>query len=337
MRKNSSSSISRRTMLKGVALAGAGLVCAPQLVCASLAGASMHTQTRLLLGTFVTLSTRHTSATKAEEALGRTFEHIASLEAELTRHKSSPLTELNSTGKLKNAPQHLTYLLQQAQEVHTLSQGSFDITVAPLLDVYRNAKQKNASFSIDSKDINAAKALVQAKEVHLQGTSIELGRSGMQLTLDGIAKGYIADKASEILTSLGMDNHLVNAGGDIRVSGQKSSTQPWRVGIENPARNGNIVTSIALRSAIATSGNYEMYYDAEKKYHHLIDPKHLQSTNYNVSVSVMAPTALEADALATALSAMPTQQALNLINNLPQRECLLISKSGQIHMSKNWG
>ncbi len=329
--------ISRRVFLQGSALLGATLLVQPQSALASLAPkATVHTQTRLLLGTFVTLSAVHESKTRAEEALGRAFETIVALEADLTRHKSSPLTELNTQGKLLNAPQSLVHVLQNAQRVHSLTSGAFDVTVAPLLQVYDKAKNPSGSMRIDTADVRAARELMQAQEVHLSPDHVRLGRTGMALTLDGIAKGYIADMASATLTKHGVTHHLVNAGGDIRTSGQKAAQSPWRVAIENPARTGETLTSLDLNGAIATSGNYEMFYDAQKKYHHLIDPKHAQSTKYSTSVTVTAPTTLEADALATALSAMPTHTALELVNSLPGRECLIIAGK-QVLTSRTWG
>ncbi len=335
--KHKSFSNGRRAFLTGAAITGAALLCKPSLALAALANSEeIHTQTRLMLGTFVTLHAVHSSKALAEEALGRTFERISQLEAELTRHNSSPLTELNAQGKLLRAPQHLLNVLQHAARIHNLSKGTFDVSVAPLLNVYGKAKTAHDNFSPDAKELLAAKELVNAQEIHVSHDHVRLGKSDMRITLDGIAKGYIVDKASETLTELGIDKHLVNAGGDIRVSGQKNTHSPWRVGIENPQHKGVTIRNVDVQSAIATSGNYEMFFDKSKKYHHLIDPKLLQSAQYSASVSVIAPTALEADALATALSAMPSSNALTLINNLPKRECMLISAQGHVLTSHNW-
>ncbi len=328
--------MSRRGFLQGSALAGAALLVQPTMALAGLAPkATLHTQTRLLLGTFVSISAMHESQALAEEALGQAFATVSALEKELSRHKSSALTELNATGKLMHAPQSLIHVLQQAKRVHNLSAGAFDITVAPLLDVYRKAQNPHGEMHLDAAQLQAAKELMQAQEVHLSPDHVRFGRQGMAVTLDGIAKGYIADKASEVLSAHGIQNHLINAGGDIRTHGQKAAHTPWHVAIENPMRKGENLTSVYVQGAIATSGNYEMYYDAHKKHHHLIDPKQAQSTQYSTSVTVMAPTALEADALATALSAMPTAQALTLVNNLPERECLLVYGK-QIITSQGW-
>ncbi len=346
MTQDSLKNVSRRALLKGGSLMGAALLCQPLL--ASIVpheafGSALkedfgqvHTQTRVMLGTFVTLSAVHKSKTLAEEALGQAFEAIQALETELTRHASSPLTELNRSGKLLAAPQHLMHVLQKAQRVHTLTEGAFDITVAPLLQAYKQGQNPQGNMRLDAQAVREAQELILAKEVHMSADHVRLGRQGMMLTLDGIAKGYIADQASQVLSKHGISNHLVNAGGDIQAQGQKSSTTPWRVAVENPARKGTALTTIALQGAMATSGNYEMFYDAQKKYHHLIDPRRSQSAQHMTSVTVTAPTALEADALATGLSAMPPKQALSLVNSLPGRECLLINMHGHVFTSHRW-
>ncbi len=328
--------ISRRGFLQGSVLAGAALLIQPVSALASLKPATVHTQTRLMMGTFVTISAMHESQSLAEEALGKAFERMASLEAELSRHSSSALQELNRQGKLFSAPQSLVHVVERAQRIHSMTSGAFDMTVAPLLDVYRKAQNPQGSMQLDAGEVRAARELMQAQEVYVSADHVRLGRAGMALTLDGIAKGYIADMASEVLSKAGVHHHLVNAGGDIRVSGQKSEQGAWRVAVENPARNGQVLTSLNLRGAIATSGNYEMFYDADKKHHHLIDPKQAQSAQYSVSVTVTAPTTLEADALATALSAMPAKAAVQLIESLPERECLIVNGK-QILTSRGFG
>ncbi len=348
MTEESLKNISRRTLLKGGSLMGAALLCQPLMagVMPSHAFAStpkatedfgqIHTQTRIMLGTFVTLSAVHKSKTLAEEALGQAFEEVQALEAELTRHKTSPLTELNASGKLLAAPKHLMHVLQRAKRAHDLTKGAFDMTVAPLLTVYRQGQNPQGKMHLDAQDVREAQKLIAAHEVHISVDHVRLGRHGMMLTLDGIAKGYIADRASHILTKHGITNHLVNAGGDIQAQGQKSSQAPWRVAVENPTRNGAIITSVPLHGAMATSGNYEVFYDAQKNYHHLIDPRRSQSAQHMTSVTVIAPTTLEADALATALSAMPPKQALSLVDSLPGRECLLMNKQGLVRTSRRW-
>lgn len=140
----------------------------------------------------------------------------------------------------------------------------------------------------------------------------------MGLTLDGIAKGHIADEASRFLIAEGLSNHLINAGGDIVAAGEKAPGRPWMVAVENPAARGGFVRRMPLRDrAVATSGSYEIYYDASRRHHHLINPAAGASPTDLVSATVTARTAVEADALATSLSVMAPRDGLRLIASLP--------------------
>ncbi len=335
---NQNKLMSRRAMLKGASAAFVGsavMMQNPLRVFASTT--NVYTQTRVMLGTFVTINAVHSSKDQAYEAMGKAFEEVQKLEAELTRHNASaPLAVLNASGKIYDAPKSLLHVLNRAKSMHSVTSGAFDMTVAPLLGVYKAAQNQSGSINLDKQAVNAAKELMQASEVFVSEDHVRLGRSGMALTLDGIAKGYIADRASEMLATYGVNNHLVNAGGDIRTSGLKDAGMPWRVAVENPARNGKTIASFDLYGAVATSGSYEMYYDAKKEYHHLIDPRLKQSPQHTVSVTVTAPTALEADGLATALSVLPVRDALALANSLPKRECLILTSQGQVLKSNGF-
>lgn len=157
----------------------------------------------------------------------------------------------------------------------------------------------------------------------------------MGITLDGIAKGYIADRVSAVLTSAGVKNHLVNAGGDIMASGHKSPGVPWRVAVQSPTGPAYAGELSLSGKAIATSGSYEIYYDASRRHHHLINPASGFSPAVG-SVSVVAGTAMEADTLATALSILPPTDALKLVQGLPGRECCILSPDGCIYTSPGW-
>ena len=340
--------LTRRHLLKGAALAGAALVChSPASLLAAPASAAseevgaVHTQTRLLMGTFVTLSVVHPSAAQAEEGMGRAFEEISRLENTLSRHKESPLRQLNASGRLLDAPGELLGVLDRAMRVRSITNGAFDVTVAPVLDLFRAHSNPKGRLVLDPAELAAARELVCAEAVHRAPDHVRLGRSGMALTLDGIAKGYIVDCASTVLAAHGLSDHLVNAGGDIRASGRKAPGQLWRVGVEHPvaqARNaGRVATAVNLTAAIATSGSYEVFYDASHEHHHLIDPVAKASPQHTVSVTVTAPTAVEADALATALSVMDEGDALRLVRSLPGRECCLLAKNGAMLTSEGWG
>jgi thiamine biosynthesis lipoprotein len=159
----------------------------------------------------------------------------------------------------------------------------------------------------------------------------------MGITLDGIAKGYIVDRAAEILSRHGIGNHLINAGGDIRTSGAAAKGKPWTIAVQDPAKGREYPAVITMTSgAIATSGNYEVFYDNEKMFHHIIDSRTGYSPEQTTSVTVQAPTVMDADALSTSVFVMAPAGGIAFINGRPGCECFVVENSGATHRSTGW-
>ena len=336
--------ISRRAFIKGFAAAGvaeaAGLSPLSALAASAKFGenASTLTDTRVLMGTFVGITLAGAPRARMEDALGRAFEHMGGLITIFDRfNPASALSVLNAEGRLKGAPTELTALLDRSARVGDLTGGAFNITVQPLVDLFRRYSNPAGSMSIPAAELAEARALVLADGWRTDGDAIRLARPGMGLTLDGIAKGHIADEASRFLIAEGLSNHLINAGGDIVAAGEKARGRPWMVAVENPAARSGFVRRMPLRDrAVATSGSYEIYYDASRRHHHLINPAAGASPTDLVSATVTARTAVEADALATSLSVMAPRDGLRLIASLPGRECLLLTRDGGALRSSGW-
>ena len=204
-----------------------------------------------------------------------------------------------------------------------------------ILPIFRAHRNPSGELTLDDSELRAARALVGRRGLQVSGADLSFARSGMGITLDGIAKGYIADRVSAVLTSAGVKNHLVNAGGDIMASGHKSPGVPWWVAVQSPTGPTYAGELSLSGKAIATSGSYEIYYDASRRHHHLINPASGFSPAVG-SVSVVAGTAMEADTLATALSILPPTDALKLVQGLPGRECCILSPGGYIYTSPGW-
>ena len=328
---------SRRTFLGMAGLTGAGL-CLGLPVGARAAQALPVTETRVQMGTYVGITVAGVSAMQAEEALGRAFAEVARLEAVFSRFDgASPVSELNRAGRLPDAPAELVTLVDRARRYGSLTDGAFDITVQPVVDLFRRNGNPRGTMHVDEAALKAARELVGL--AHLQSGSGRLGfdRSGMGITLDGIAKGHIADMASAVLTAHGVTDHIVNAGGDIMVRGMKAPGTAWRVAVASPNGGASYPETVRLTEcAIATSGTSEVYFDARHQHHHLITPVAGRSPASTGSVSVIAPTVMEADALATALSVIPPQDALRLVASLPGRACCIFTRDGRRFTSSNW-
>ena len=154
----------------------------------------------------------------------------------------------------------------------------------------------------------------------------------MGITLDGIAKGYIVDKTAELIKNMGIKYALINAGGDIRVIGNKY----FKIAIRDSFKPSDYVEIINLKdAAIATSGNYERYFDKEKKFFHIINPKTGESPLKLSSVSVIAKTVTDADAISTAAFTFSPLLAKRFIEST-NNSALIITRNGFQIRSKDW-
>ncbi len=327
----------RRQFIRTGCLAGAALALSGLLPTRLLAGAGAGPRTtqeaRLLMGTVVTVTVNHVSRLQAEEGIGRAFAAMDRLIAVFDRRDaSSALGVLNDSGRLAGAPAPLVSLLDRAEAFGRSCGYAFNPAVLPVVALY-----EARGVSVGRRELAQALALAAPGGISLRGDAIHLERSGMGLTFDGIAKGRIADAAAEVLVGCGINDYLINAGGDLRVSGRNHQGLPWVVGIENPEKTGGVIETLRLRSgAVATSGGYERFFDQQQRLHHLVDPATGQCPQTK-SVTVIAPTAEQADALATCLFVLPPHAGLNLIARYPKTACLTLDSAGTRHVSPTWG
>jgi thiamine biosynthesis lipoprotein len=188
-------------------------------------------------------------------------------------------------------------------------------------------------------EIRDVLALVGAHHVTASEREIRFDRPGMGITLDGIAKGYIVDAMAGILArgAGAVRGFLINAGGDIRTAGAGENGRPWTVAVWDPRSSGDFPDIIHLTgAAVATSGGYEIYFDPDRRFHHIVDPATGRSPNRCASASVIAPTAMAADALATAVFVMDPAAGVALVESLPGCDCLILDHDGRARRSTGW-
>lgn len=326
----------RRAFLKCLAMLAAGAALAPVVRAVPAFSATKLVRVReerMLMGTFVGLTALAPSRMQGEEAMGRAFEEMDRQIQIFDRFSAStPVSVLNRDGRLGGAPDELLKVMDFSGELGRRTGGLFDVTIAPVVNLLTRTHG-----AANADELREALALVDSGRILRPGGNIRFATPGMAITLDGVAKGYIADRAATVLENLGIGTYLVDASGDIRAQGMPDG-RPWRVAIQDPDKGGNYPAVIGLRTgAVATSGGYESAFDETGTSHHLLSPGTGSSPGYVRSVSVQAPTAMEADGLATALSLMPPRQALRLTASLPGHACLLVTSSGARLASDNWG
>jgi len=292
-------------------------------------------QTRTLMSTFFTITVYDKDAAKAEIAINESFKEIERIENVLSIYKNdSEAYLLNKNGKIDDASDDLLYVMNRSIEYGDLSDGAFDITVQPILDLYTYTFTDLKRPPTDA-EINKVSKLIGYKNIVIKDRHIEFKKPGMKITLGGIAKGYAVDKVVELLEERGVRHALVNAGGNMRSLGDKGS-EDWQIALENPRNKAEYITVIPLNNnAVSTSGDYERYFDENKTFHHIVNPKTGYSAIELISVTVITPKAIDCDALSTSVFVLGKEKGIELMENLSV-EGLVITREKEIIKSKGF-
>jgi thiamine biosynthesis lipoprotein len=314
--------LSRRDFLKITALASAaaGMGTTAYRYFSNLAGLQKISETHQLMGTIINFVIIAESKETAHEAIDKTVTKMQRLiQMYDYRRADSPLGKLNANGITYHAPAELIATIKQALQFSQLSQGAFDITVKPMLDAMRANKPTSPE-------------LVGYRLLNIIRDELSFSRTGMAVTLDGIAKGSVVDAGVSKLQQLGFDSVLVEAGGDMMARGNQ-----WKVGITHPRKQAEYIARISIQDqAVATSGDYMNYYSADHTAFHIIDPRTGRSPSELASATVIAPTAAEADALSTTMMVLGVEAGLKLIEKMPGASALLVAKDLTIYGSNRF-
>jgi len=286
------------------------------------------TRSRVLMGTLVHLTVVGDDRESAEAAAESTLERMARLESLLSGYRDdSELARLNATGRLEDASDALLDVVRRADEISRLGDGAFDITVLPVLRLYRDATRA-ASGLPAGEAIEQALERVDHRALRVEGRTVSFDRPGMAITIDGVGKGYVVDQGVAELRGRGFANVFVEAGGDLMASGEKGGGRAWRVGIRNPRAGSALQARFDTRNhAVATSGDYMQAFTPDYSLHHILDPRTGRSAPELASSTVIAPDAATADALATLTMVLGAARSRELLESLPGCEGYFVSKS----------
>ena len=227
---------------------------------------------------------------------------VSRIEAKYSRYRDDSLTtRINRAAGGAPVPidAETAGLLAYADRCYQLSGGGFDLTSGVLRRAwdFRRVPPRLP----DATALAAATALIGWDRVEWSEHSVRLPAAGMEIDFGGIGKEYAADRAATVCIERGIEHGLVNLGGDVRATGPQPDGTPWRVGIRHPRRDGATVATVLLDSgAVATSGDYERYFEISgKRYSHILDPTTGQPVAHWQSVSVVAPLCVVAGSCAT--------------------------------------
>ena len=249
---------------------------------------------------------------------------------------TSDIAKINSAS---GSPVHVDHdtamLTSRALEYSNMSEGRFDITIAPVTALWDF--HEDIGKIPDPSDLKSACKLVNFKNVSVDTVNDTVTVSGgSSIELGAAAKGYIADRIADHLQSCDISGAIINMGGDIRLVGEKPDGSPFVIGVNDPFNENSVTCALALCDmAVATSGTYERCFTIDgRKYHHIIDT----STGYPVrtdieSVTVITKSALDADCLCTVAILYGSKEAMKLIENSADTEAVFILDDGSMIMS----
>jgi thiamine biosynthesis lipoprotein len=233
------------------------------------------------------------------------------------------LFNTSPAGKPQDLSLEMIDVLSMSRDVFALSKGSFDPTVASLVDLWGFGPLRTDDAIPSHESVLNLLPFVGFNRIIIdreKKTAIRL--NGTRVDFSGIAKGYAADTVATLLNSLGVSSYLIEVGGELRAQGKKSNNDNWRIAIETPSLVNHGVQQIVqvVDSGVATSGDYRNYFEKNGiRYSHTIDPRTGYPVTHNLaSVTVIAETASKADAFATSMMVLGPEAALNLAeeNNL---------------------
>lgn len=297
---------------------------------------------RMVMGTFARIVAVAADRQTGQESVDAAFTQLVLVDELMSDYKpDSQLSIVNRQAyeKAIKVDASVFEVLKKSVEYSKLTGGAFDITVGPLVDLYHDAAEANTVPT--EKQIEQARAKVGYDKLILDAneSTVRFLVAGMRLDLGGIAKGYAIDKAAEAMIEAGALGGMVDVGGDIRCFGNAAGgKESWLIGLQDPNVEpdefGSEEPIIVLKlndNAIATSGDYRRFVlIGEKKFSHIIDTQTASGSDRLTSVTIIAPQAIDADALATSVSVLGTAKGLSLIESIADTEAILIrQKEGE--------
>lgn len=301
----------------------------------------LHRKVLRLMGNRFEISAVAANADFAERCIDAAIAEISRIEALLTTYSpDSQTNQINAQAGV--APvvvdRDVFALIGRALNLSALTQGAFDITYGSIDKRLWNFDTTMTALP-DRETARQSVRLINYRNVLLNeaDSSVFLREKGMRLGFGGIGKGYAAERARFVMNQLGITAGVVNAAGDLTAWGTQPNGQPWTIGIADPNTRQRAFSKLAISGfAVATSGDYEKYVTiGGKRYSHTIDPR----TGYPVtglkSVTILAPNAELADALATPVMVMGRAVGLHLIDQMPQVGGILIDDHDRLFTSKN--
>jgi thiamine biosynthesis lipoprotein len=321
----------RRAIRIMAAAAGVPLLIAA--VRASAPQGQFHTWQGDVLGAWSELTLWHADAAFAQRTIRKVRQEIERYERIFSLYRlDSEIARLNAAGRLARPSPELRALIDESQRMAALSGGAFDISVQPLWRLYEAHFWSHSDVQTDiaARAREVASELVDFRRIEAGAASIGFTRSGMAITLNSLAQGYVTDAIADMLRQEGFESAVVDLG-EFRTLGRHPDGRPWRLGIRNGKAASEAGRTIELTDmALAVSGGYGTTFEPSGRFHHIFDPHTGASANAVVEVAVIGPRATAANALSTAICVAGEARAPMLLAAYPGTRAILTRLDGSV-------
>ncbi len=310
------------------------------LISWALPAQQLYQRTLKLMGSRFDITVVAQDSVSGNEYIDLAVDEISRIEKLISSwDPDSETSEINRNAGIRpvNVDEELYGLIDRALAIARLTDGAFDITYASMDRIWKFDGSMTRKPS--EEEVAASVSLVGYERVVMNAEehSVYLPEKGMKIGFGGIGKGYAADKAKALLMSRGVSGGIVNASGDMNTWGNPPDGDAWKIAITNPVRKNNIFAALPVTErAVVTSGDYERFVMFDGiRYSHIINPKTGYPATGIISVTVLAPRAELADALATSVFVMGAEVGLDRIEQLPGVECIIVDDRGEVHSTTN--
>lgn len=285
-------------------------------------------RSQIVMGTVVEITALGSDAAHLHAAIEKSFDEMRRIENLMTVHgEKSDVVRLSQPRTTVNVSPETAEVISLGLKVVEASNGAFEMGMGHLKALW--GIETDHPRIPEAEEIHRALASIGKNTLKMEGTVITKKKPALAFDLGGIAKGFAIDRAISVLQNAGIKNASVNAGGDIRLLGDRKG-RPWRIGIKHPRQKEKLLATISLQDlAIVTSGDYERFFEENGvRYHHLFDPHTGFPARKSQSATVIAPTAALADALATAAFVLGPKHGLDLLKSFPEVEGIIVGSDG---------
>lgn len=290
-----------------------------------------------VMGTRAKVEFESDSKAKAKHLINSVVEEMNRVDRLMSPYKKqSELSEINRLAFQQpvSVSKEMFALLQKSLEFSDLTSGAFDITFSSLGYLY-NFRERIKPTKVERQDL---KESIDFRSIRLNDKKLTVRflNRNTRIDLGGIAKGHAVDNCIGILKSQGIINAFVNAGGDSRVIGRKKD-RLWYIGVRHPRDESKLIVNLPLEEvSVSTSGDYERFFIKDNiRYHHILDPKTGESARKSQSVTILADSSVDADALSTSIFVLGAKDGMKLVNRLGGVSAIIIDNQGNMTFSND--